>query len=107
MLETRGQFITHERKWQCRFRKRKVYQTHDNCLQTAFQSAETVDMSHFKDRLAAECNKNAANYDFYLESIDGIRSKIKLIRYEDLALDFSSNAKESFFCRLSLVQIQY
>jgi len=60
-------------------------------------------MSHFQDRLAAECNKNAANYDFFLESIDDIRSKIKPIRYEDLALDFSTHAKESFICQFSVV----
>ena len=56
-------------------------------------------MSHFQDRLAAECSKNAANYDFFLESIDDIRSKIKPIRYEDLALDFSTHAKKVFICR--------
>ena len=54
-------------------------------------------MSHYQDRLAAECHKNAENYDFYLKSIEDIRSKIKTIRYEDLALDFSTHAKEIFF----------
>ena len=53
-------------------------------------------MSHYQDRLAAECSKTAANYDFYFNSIEGIKSKIKLIRYEDLALDFASHAREIY-----------
>ena len=54
-------------------------------------------MSHYKDRLAAECRKTAENYDFFLNSTVNIQSKIKTVRYEDLALDFTMHAKEFFF----------
>ena len=60
------------------------------------KNANDVDMSHYQTRLAAECSKTAANYDFYQNSTASIKSKIRTIRYEDLALNFPMHAKEYF-----------
>ena len=53
-------------------------------------------MSHYLVRLASECNSAAADIDFYLNSPPSIKSKIILVRYEDLALNFAHFAKSIY-----------
>ena len=50
-------------------------------------------MSHYLIRLASECNYAAANLDFYANCPPSIKSKIFMVRYEDLALNFGHFAK--------------
>ena len=61
-----------------------------------FKSADEIDMSHFFDRLKAECNSSALNYDFYFNAIGTVRSSIMMIRYEDVALRYKYYAKVGF-----------
>ena len=53
-------------------------------------------MSHYLVRLTSECNAAAADLDFYLKAPSSIKSKIFLVRYEDLALNFGHFAKEIY-----------
>ena len=53
-------------------------------------------MSHYLVRLTSECNAAAADLDFYLKASSSIKSKIFLVRYEDLALNFLHFAKEIY-----------
>ena len=60
------------------------------------QEAEEINMSHYLVRLASECNAAAADLDFYMNSPPSIKSRIFLVRYEDLALNFVHFAKEIY-----------
>ena len=53
-------------------------------------------MSHYLVRLTSECNAAAADLDFYLKASSSIKSKIFLVRYEDLALNFLHFAKKIY-----------
>ena len=69
---------------------------HDDIVSKTLQESDEIDMSHYLVRLASECNSAAADLDFYLQAPTSIKSKIFLVRYEDLALNFFHLAKEIY-----------
>ena len=87
--------IYHSRK-KIAMNNRKEVSRNFMIVSKILQESDEIDMSHYLVRLASECNSAAADLDFYLQAPSSIKSKIFLVRYEDLALNFVHFAKEIY-----------